>query len=211
MQRRRRAGCNGATTTRKPPFLMRIWWRRTGDATVSQPEYELVDTGVFDDNRYFVVTVTWAKDGPEDLLWQIEVSNAGPDAAVLDVLPTIWYRNRWSWDFSGTKPSIVMRPGTEQFLAVDCEGIGSRVLVASAGPDGKPPQPLFCENDTNTQKLWGTPGPPYPKDGISDYLVHGAASVNPALSGTKGRPSLPRGASSGWDGSVPVALCGRSP
>ena len=78
-----------------------------------------------------------------------------------------------------------MRPGTGQFLAVDCEGIGSRVLVASAGPDGNPPQPLFCENDTNTQKLWGTPGPPYPKDGISDYLVHGAASINPDLSGTK--------------------------
>ncbi len=113
------------------------------------------------------------------------MSNAGPDAAVLDVLPTIWYRNRWSWDFSGIKPSIVMRPGTGQFLAVDCEAIGSRVLVAGAGPDGKLPQPLFCENDTNTQKLWGTPGPPYPKDGISDYLLHGAASVNPALSGTK--------------------------
>jgi hypothetical protein len=149
------------------------------------PEYELVDTGVFDDHRYFVVNVTWAKEGPEDLLWQIEVTNAGPDPAVLDVLPTIWYRNRWSWDFGTTRPSIVMRPGTEQFLAVDCEGIGSRVLVAGPGPNGKPPDPLFCDNDTNTQKLWGVPGPAYPKDGISDYLVHGSASVNPSLSGTK--------------------------
>ncbi|HTT91591.1 MAG TPA: hypothetical protein VMF65_18700 [Acidimicrobiales bacterium] len=151
----------------------------------NQPEYELVDTGIFDGNRYFVVTVTWAKDGPEDLLWQIEVTNAGPETAPLDVLPTIWYRNRWSWDFSGTRPSIIMRPGTEQFLAVDCEGIGSRVLVAAPGPDGQPPQPLFCDNDTNTEKLWGTPGPRYPKDGINDYLVHGTASVNPGLSGTK--------------------------
>lgn len=150
-----------------------------------QPEYELVDTGIFDANRYFAVTVTWAKEGPEDLLWQVEVTNAGPDVAPLDVLPTIWYRNRWSWDFGGKRPSIVMRPGTEQFLAVDCEGIGPLVLLAGPGPDGKPPEPLFCDNDTNTRKLWGTPGPPYPKDGVNDYLVHGAASVNPALTGTK--------------------------
>jgi hypothetical protein len=150
-----------------------------------EPEYELVDTGIFEDNRYFVVNVTWAKDGPEDLLWQIEVTNAGPDAAPLDVLPTIWFRNRWSWDFMSSRPSIIARPGTDQFLAVDCAGIGSRVLVASPGPDGKAPQPLFCDNETNTQKLWGTPGPAYPKDGISDYLVHGTASVNPALTGTK--------------------------
>ncbi len=150
-----------------------------------QPEYELVDTGIFDDNRYFVVTVTWAKDGPEDILWQIEVTNAGPDAAPLDVLPTIWFRNRWSWDFISSRPSIIVRSGTDQFLAVNCEALGSRVLVASPGPDGKPPQPLFCDNDTNTQKLWGRPGPAYPKDGISDYVVHGTASVNPALAGTK--------------------------
>ena len=150
-----------------------------------QPEYELIDTGVFDDNRYFVVTVTWAKDGPEDLLWQIDVSNAGPDPAPIDILPTLWFRNRWSWEFSGTRPSIIMRPGTEQFLTVECEEIGARVLVAGPGPDGQPPEPLFCDNDTNTQKLWGTPGPPYPKDGISDHVVHGTASVNPAQSGTK--------------------------
>jgi hypothetical protein len=150
-----------------------------------QPEYELVDTGVFDGNRYFAVTVTWAKDGPEDLLWQIEVSNAGPDAAAIDVLPTIWFRNRWSWEFSRARPSILNRPDTEQFLTIDCEEIGSRVLVAGSGPDGKLPEALFCDNDTNTQKLWGTPGPPFPKDGISDFVVHGTASVNPALSGTK--------------------------
>ena len=153
--------------------------------TREQPEYELVDTGVFANNRYFVVTVTWAKDGPEDLLWQIEVSNAGPDVAPIDVLPTIWYRNRWSWEFSGTRPSIIIRPDTGQFLTVESEEIGARVLVASLGPDGKPATPLFCDNDTNTQKLWGTPGPRYPKDGIPDHVVHGSPSVNPAHSGTK--------------------------
>jgi hypothetical protein len=156
-----------------------------GRRTRNDPEYELVDTGIFNDGRYFVVTVTWAKDGPEDLLWQIEVRNVGPEAASLDVLPTIWYRNRWSWDFGTTRPSIILRPGTDQIMAIDCEGVGSRVLLAGAGPDGKPPEPLFCDNDTNTEKLWGAPGPPYPKDGINDYLVHGASSVNPNLSGTK--------------------------
>ena len=155
-----------------------------GRRSRNEPEYELVDTGIFNDGRYFVVTVTWAKDGPDDLLWQIEVRNVGPDAAGLDVLPTIWYRNRWSWDFETTRPSIIMRPGTEQIMAIDCAGIGSRVLVAPA-PDGKSPEPLFCDNETNTKTLWGTPGPPYPKDGINDYLVHGASSVNPELSGTK--------------------------
>ena len=104
----------------------------------SQPEYELVDTGIFDANRYFAVTVTWAKDGARGILWQIEVNNAGPDAAALDVLPTIWFRNRWSWDFSGTKPSIVMRPGTGQFLAVDCEGHRLEGTGRQCGARGKP-------------------------------------------------------------------------
>ncbi len=74
------------------------------------------------------MTVTWAKDGPEDLLWQIEVSNAGPDPAPIDILPTLWFRNRWSWEFSDTRPSIITRPGTAQFLTVECEEIGARVL-----------------------------------------------------------------------------------
>ncbi|HXW82326.1 MAG TPA: hypothetical protein VEJ84_22705, partial [Acidimicrobiales bacterium] len=156
-----------------------------GRRSRTEPEYELVDTGIFNEGRYFVVTVTWAKGGPDDLLWQIQARNVGPDPAALDVLPTIWYRNRWSWDFEATRPTIVMRRGTEQIMAIDCAGIGSRVLAAGTGPDGKAPEALFCDNETNTQKLWGTPGPRFPKDGINDYLVHGASSVNPDLSGTK--------------------------
>ena len=119
-----------------------------------QPEYELIDTGVFDDNRYFVVTVTWAKDGPEDLLWQIDVSNAGPDPAPIDILPTLWFRNRWSWEFSGTRPSIIMRPGTEQFLTVECEEIGARVLVA--GPAPMAGRPNHCSvRMTPTRRSYG--------------------------------------------------------
>lgn len=149
------------------------------------PEYELVDTGIFDAGRYFVVTVTWAKHSPEDILWQIEVDNVGPDAAPLDVLPTVWYRNRWSWDIGVTRPSISVAPGEEQNLALHCEHTGLRVLAGGPGPDGHPPEALFCDNDTNSKKLWGSPGPAYPKDGISDHVVHGSATVNPALSGTK--------------------------
>jgi hypothetical protein len=150
-----------------------------------QPEYELVDTGIFDADRYFAVTVTWAKAAPEEILWQIEVQNAGPETAPIDVLPTIWYRNRWSWRLDGTRPSLTLEAGAQQNVAVQCDNIGRRILAAGMGPAGKPPEALFCDNDTNTEKLWGTSGPAFPKDGISDYVVHGRASVNPAHTGTK--------------------------
>jgi hypothetical protein len=150
-----------------------------------QPEYELVDTGIFDGDRYFAVTVTWAKASPEDILWHIEVQNMGPETAPLDVLPTIWFRNRWSWDLGVARPVLAMGTGDGQNLTLQCDKIGRRTLAVGPGPDGGQPQPLFCDNDTNTSKLWGGSGPQFPKDGISDHIVHGAASVNPALTGTK--------------------------
>jgi hypothetical protein len=161
-------------------------FRRSRD----EPEYELIDTGAFAADRYFVVTVTWAKAGPEDILWEIEVSNEGPDAASLDVLPTIWARNRWSWDLGATRPSISLlseAPGTagKTAVVIACDKSGSRVLVGGPDPSGQAPEALFCDNETNTTKLWGTPGPPFPKDGISDHVVNGCASVNPAKTGTK--------------------------
>ncbi|HTV10241.1 MAG TPA: hypothetical protein VME20_00125 [Acidimicrobiales bacterium] len=150
-----------------------------------QPEYELVDTGIFDEGRYFVVTVTWAKDGPEDVLWQIEVYNAGPDVAALDVLPTIWFRNRWAWHPSPVYPAITLGPGPAPLLNIQSPDLGPRYLAAGLGPNGQAPEPLFCDNETNTAKLWGQPGPKYPKDGISDYVTHDVASVNPERKGTK--------------------------
>lgn len=150
-----------------------------------QPEYELIDTGIFDSGHYFAVTVTWAKAGPEEILWQVEVQNAGPETAALDVLPTIWFRNRWSWDLGSLRPSLNLEGGAQQNVAVQCDRLGRRVLAAGVGPDGKQPEALFCDNDTNTQKLWGAPGPAFPKDAISDYVVHGLASVNPGHTGTK--------------------------
>jgi hypothetical protein len=150
-----------------------------------QPEYELVDTGIFDDDRYFAVTVTWAKAAPDDILWLIEVRNAGPETAPLDVLPTVWFRNRWSWVPGTPRPSVSPTGASGQQLALQCDIIGRRLLSAGPSPDGSQPEALFCDNDTNAAKLWGGSGPSYPKDGISDHIIHGAASVNPALTGTK--------------------------
>jgi hypothetical protein len=144
-----------------------------------EPEYELLDTGVFDGDRYWVVTVTWAKDGPEDLCWSIEVRNAGPDAATIDVMPTVWFRNRWSWDEGATRP--VLRATDERTVEADADEIGRWYLTA-----GGDAELLFCDNDTNAAKLFASPSSPaYPKDGIADHVTTGAATVNPDRVGTK--------------------------
>ncbi|MBV9660645.1 MAG: hypothetical protein JO337_05765 [Acidimicrobiales bacterium] len=142
------------------------------------PEYELLDTGVFSEGRYWVITCTWAKGSPEDMLWNIEVENPGPDAASIQVLPTIWFRNRWSWEPAGAKPTISLEsPGR---IDVRCPDIGNWALAWEGDADA-----VFCENETNTTKLYGGSGPAYPKDGIADHVIHGAPTVNPAGRGTK--------------------------
>ncbi len=142
------------------------------------PEFELVDTGVFDDGRYWEITVEYAKAGPEDLLARISVRNAGPDAATLVVLPTLWFRNTWSWEADAMKPSIRLEGSA---LLAEHDELGTRILSFAGSPE-----PLFCENETNTQLLFGSgEGTPYPKDGIADHVLHGSASVNPERTGTK--------------------------
>lgn len=147
------------------------------------PEYELMDTGVFADDRFWEVEVEWAKAGPDDLLWHIAVRNAGPDEATIDVLPTMWFRNTWSWGDYTRKPSIsIAAEGPEGVaLLADHHSLGRRRLLGQA-----PTEALFCDNETNGASLWpGTPSPPYPKDGIGDHVVLGAPTVNPAGQGTK--------------------------
>jgi hypothetical protein len=155
-------------------------------------EYELLDTGVFNDDRYFDVVVEYAKAAPEDLCIRISVHNRGPEAALLHVLPTLWFRNTWSWPDGGSKPIL---------QAV--EGSGRRVIhVHHTDPlfqesledydlycDSAVPL-LFTENETNTARLFGTPNAgPYVKDGINNAIVHGQQeAVNPALQGTKASP-----------------------
>ncbi len=143
------------------------------------PEYELVDTGIFSDNRYWVVTVDYAKDGPHDLLMLVTVENAGPETATIRVLPTLWFRNTWSWGYDGIqKPTLRADNGqvVGSFRSTDS------LRLAGEGS----PRLLFCDNETNTQRLFGHPASTeYPKDGINDFVVSGASTVNPALTGTK--------------------------
>jgi hypothetical protein len=146
-------------------------------------EYELVDTGVFDDQRYFDVFVEYAKGAPEDLLIQITAWNRGPDPAMLQILPTLWFRNTW---FLGTgEASPVLRRGQAggaTLVSADHAELGERFLLCE---DGTPL--LFTENETNTERIFGTPNrTPYVKDGINNYIVHAQRhAVNPAETGTK--------------------------
>jgi hypothetical protein len=158
----------------------------------TEPEYELLDTGAFDENRFWIVEVSYVKAAPDDLLIQLRISNAGPDEATLHVLPTAWFRNTWSWEAGRPRPVLAAAPpgGSADHdraaVAISHPIIGELELLAGPAPDGTQPRLLFCENETNTAKLYGSePVTPYPKDGIGDHVIHQAATVNPALTGTK--------------------------
>ncbi len=148
------------------------------------PEYELLDTGVFDDDRYWIVEVHYAKADPHDLLMSIQVTNAGPETEMLQVLPTTWFRNTWSWEFNAHRPELTAAGPAA--VRVDHPFLGELELRGGPGPDGTNPTLLFCENETNHGRLYGlSSSPAYPKDGINDHVVAGAATVNPAEHGTK--------------------------
>jgi hypothetical protein len=146
-----------------------------------EPEYELADTGAFDDDRYWAVTVDYAKAGPTDLCMTVTVENRGPDRATLHLLPQLWFRNTWSWGLPGRGYVPEIR-GKGSALVAGHKELGTLVLAG----DGRPGH-LFCDNETNSGRLFGTRArSAYPKDGINDHLVHGADSVNPDGVGTKG-------------------------
>jgi hypothetical protein len=144
-------------------------------------EYELVDTGVFDEDRYFDVFVEYAKASVDDLLIRIEVVNRGPDTASLELLPTVWFRNTWSWG-DGQRPVLRADPGHAQVVQIDHPSRGQYFLHCERAGEL-----LFTENETNDERLYGTRNPsPYVKDGIDAYIVQGRAeAVNPARAGTK--------------------------
>ncbi|GAA2237111.1 glucosidase [Herbiconiux moechotypicola] len=149
-----------------------------------EPEFELADTGVFDDERYWVVTVDYAKASAHDLLMRIRVENAGPDEATLHVLPQLWLRDTWSWDLdTGPRPRIHR---ASDGLLVTRPDAADLVLRMASAPDGTATETLFCENETNRALLYEEdPTTPFPKDGIDDHVVKGTATVNPAGEGTK--------------------------
>jgi hypothetical protein len=143
------------------------------------PEYELVDTGIFDEDRYFDVQVEYAKADPNDILIRISLTNRGPEAARLHVLPTLWFRNTWTWT-TAPKPSLQQTaPGV---IAVTHPHLGRYWLTCQGEPEL-----LFTENESNLQRLWNTPNlTPFVKDGINEAIVHARLSaVNPSRIGTK--------------------------
>jgi hypothetical protein len=154
-----------------------------------ESEFELADTGVFDENRYFDVTAEYAKGAPDDVLIRITIANRGPDAATLHLLPTLWFRNSWSWGCAHegceVKPRIDAHGPDE--VIVRHVTLGKFHLLTDVDPRGKAPELLFTENETNTERLFGLPSvSPYVKDAFHEYVVHGRReAVNPDDHGTK--------------------------
>src|SRR5215469_2181194 len=144
-------------------------------------EYELLDTGVFDQDRYFDVFVEFAKNSPEDVLIRISVHNRGPEQARIHVLPNLWFRNTWAAD-GGEKPSLRADRGA---IHASHPQLGEYTLQCEGTPDL-----LFTENETNVARLWGQANPsPYVKDAFHEYVVSGKReAVNPSKTGTKAAP-----------------------
>jgi hypothetical protein len=145
-------------------------------------EYELLDTGVFEGNRYFDVQVEYAKNTPEDVLVLVTVFNRGPEAARLHVLPTLWFRNTWSWGHQAPRPVLRQADTSDELVEVTEPEYGTRWLACE-----RPDRLLFTENETNNRRLFDAANAgPYVKDGIGDFVVHGALdAVNAEMVGTK--------------------------
>jgi hypothetical protein len=171
--------------------------------TRQDPEFELIDTGIFNENRYFDVQVEYAKQAPDDLLMRITVSNRGPEDASLVLVPTLWFRNTWSW---GSRPlEFDEKPQlsrlSEQAIQANHCTLGRFLWTLDRGPDGQFPELLFTENETNSHRLFNYGDPDrFTKDAFHEYIIQGRESaVNPAATGTKAgalyRLSMPAGES----------------
>jgi hypothetical protein len=154
-----------------------------------EPEYELADTGAFEGGRYFDVLAEYAKGGSDDLLIRITVANRGPEPATLHLLPTLWFRNTWSWgrEGEGYWPRPVIRGDGPGAMVAEHEGLGRYVLEAERLESGAAPELLFTENESNGARLFGTPNlQPYVKDAFHRLVIGGERdAVNPAEEGTK--------------------------
>lgn len=144
-----------------------------------EEEFELLDTGIFNEDKYFDVFVEYAKADTDDILIKITVHNRGAEDASLHVLPTVWFRNTWSWGRHDYKPSLYQ-------VEDNSIGLSHKDLAVSFLQYEEKASALFCENETNTLRLYNYDNKnPYPKDGIADHIIHDKASVNPAREGTK--------------------------
>ena len=183
---------------------------------LSDPEFEITDTAAFAEERYFDVFVEYAKAATEDILIRMTVHNRGPEAAPLYVLPTLWYRNTWSWEEGSTRPQLTLVDGMVEsthsgLKSPMVDDLGQHRLQAMASSDGVQPQWLFTENDTNQTLLFGSPNAtPYTKDAFHRYLIDGeAAAVNPAQTGTKAAALYRLNIPAGGSVTVQMRLCER--
>jgi hypothetical protein len=163
-----------------------------GRRTKQDPEFELVDTGVFNENRYFDVFAEYAKNTPNDILIRITVANRGPDAATLHLLPTVWFRNTWTWgsaDEGGSrKPRIALEK--DNLLMLEHETLKRYFFEIGPGPAGQKPPLLFTDNETNYARLFGVQnGGDFVKDAFHECVIHGRTdAANAGHSGTKAAP-----------------------
>jgi len=153
--------------------------------TRQEPSFQLNDCGVFKENRYFDIDVIYAKSTPETILCRIAITNRGPQVASLHLLPTLWFRNTWSWGYGIQRPQLIAGAQTEEVawsIETYCSGLGTYRLYGR-----KPAQLLFTENDSNSDKLWGQPNQsPYVKDAFHRAVIDGdSQAVNPAMQGSK--------------------------
>jgi len=177
------------------------------DRSRHELEYELVNTGIFDRGNYFDVEVEHAKASPEDILCRVTVHNRSADDAVLHVLPTLWFRNTWSWGADEPRPRLARVESAHPVVRSDDHETG--VFYLYAAPEA---ELLFCENETNAVRVFGAePATPFPKDGIGDHVLHGAATVNPDGEGTKAAAHVRLQVPGGGQATVLVRLTRESP
>jgi len=159
---------------------------------LNEPEFELEDTGLFDQNRYFDIYAEYAKNSPNDILIRITVANRGPDKARLCLLPTLWFRNTWSWgDIHEGSAKPVIKKGKGNLIDAIHPSLEKFSLAYDAAPDGSAPLLLFTENESNTERLWNTPPSetPYYKDGFHEFVIRGdKKKINWDQRGTKAAP-----------------------
>jgi hypothetical protein len=164
-----------------------------------QPEFEIIDTGIFDADRYFDVDIEYAKAGAEDVLLRLTVTNRGPEEAAIHVLPQVWFRNTWSWAADSVKPSLER--------AGDSVVVTHRTLGVHAVQFERPDDIKFCENESNVEKLFGSaPTGRLYKDGLNDYVVHGLEKAVDPHTGTKAAGIYRRTIAAGASTTIRVRL-----
>jgi hypothetical protein len=177
-------------------------WEENRKRNKHQPEYELIDTGIFDDDKYFDIFIEYAKADTEDILIKISAFNRGDEKAVLNIIPQLWFRNTWSWGYDNYKPE--MNLFNDRCLKIAHKKPGNYFFYFE-----NKPEVLFCNNETNEERLYGIYKTGFFKDGINDHLVNGNKSSVNKKSGTKAALNYKFSISSGKSAIVKLRLTNR--